>query len=99
MEAAKLNFSGRCDLLGTQLQFQVQDVIADTSLRPARAQTLIAAGDVPLLLVNKVGRGAAVHLNGSFAILGERGQPGSRRGQGIGRRTADPIRGGTAHCH
>ena len=76
-KGAQVDFAGTCDLVGARLQVEVQNVAADVSLRPAAAEALVWAGDVPLLLVNNVGEGAAVHLNGSFAVLASRGQPGS----------------------
>ena len=75
-EEAQLDLSGRFDLLGTRVEAEVPGMTADASLRPAGAAALVSAGEVPLLLVRETGKGAAVHLNGSFADLGRRGDPG-----------------------
>ena len=75
-EGARVDLSGRFDLLGTRVVAEVPGMIADASLRPAGAAAVASAGEVPLLLVREVGKGVAVHLNGSFADLARRGDPG-----------------------
>ena len=82
-EAAEVGFSGRFDLLGTPLEAEVPGMIADASLRPDGAAAVVSAGEVPLLLVKEVGKGAAVHLNGSFAHLARRGDPGVDAARGM----------------
>ena len=74
--ATNADLSTSLDALGAAVAVEVAGIVADSSLRAAGADVIAAAADLPLLLVNDIGAGSAIHLNGSFADLGRRGQPG-----------------------
>ncbi len=72
----RVRAAGRCNVFGTEIELQVEDMQADASLQAAEGQTVLAAGHVPLIVARELGRGAVVHLNGCYGDLITRGAEG-----------------------
>jgi hypothetical protein len=62
-QPAKAQLQIQAKLSGQDLRLQSGEVRIDPTVRAATAQVLVASGDLPLLTVNRVGKGQAILLN------------------------------------
>ncbi|NCO36253.1 MAG: hypothetical protein AUJ92_01665 [Armatimonadetes bacterium CG2_30_59_28] len=67
---------GQGNLLGRDVTVDLTGIKADASLRADGAEVVLSSGEIPVLTQRRVGKGAAVFLNGSIAERISRGEAG-----------------------